>query len=562
MLPAVLQAKSMTLGSGNIGKILQTEEGFYYVDVAKNPFARHQKAFLFIDREGNIDVVFEGMKFKNKYIIKSETEGMPPATNLFDFDILTSIHKVDLKEAFELAKEVARQTIVFHNERFYDLVVAWCMYTWLRGLFPKNINLYFVGFPATGKSQALKFCKHFARYPVDYDPTAEKSYKWNISHTLGTICIDEAEYINKMQAAKLRKYHEANVVETRMIGLPVVGLTSIDLRVDAPLVMSATHPPADTAFLQRGFIIRMYKGKPEIKDFDLIPDLEERKIAFAKSVLCHWAKVFETLNRIYVQISFMNIDERVKDLIMPICTFLELVGVDWKWVVDYARYSFTQANFITPETTAFMQTISLVRKEAQLWYDKYVLPVEKVSEIIRRVAHILGADPSKLNYLRQYLFAGCEVMFVDGTLCYVADRKTVDSLVKDLQILELKDVKVDAFDVKGLLARLPQYCRSSLYALAKYILDHEAELGDSVVEVPLEDVRPYLKGTKEARRGNRDLVSWLSKQLSEKVRLANEIGVVFKADGGMPRFIVDLSKVKHYIDFMLELNMECKGKGG
>jgi len=554
MLPgAMLQVKSMYIGSGNIGRILQTEDGYFYVDIAKNPFAKNQKAFLFIDRDGNIDVVFENMKFKNKYVVRSETEGMPPARNLWNFDVFVDAQRLDLKEAFELAKEVLQQAVVFKDYKLYDLVTAWCMYTWLRGLFPKNVNLYFIGFPATGKSQALKFCKHFARYAVDYDPTAEKSYKWNISNTLGVIAIDEAEYISKIQASKLRKYHEANVIETRFIGLPVVGLTSIDLRVDAPLVLSATHPPADTAFLQRGFIVRMYKGKPEIKDFDLIADLEARKAIFAKSILCSWAKVFETLSSIYVKLSFMNIDERIKDLALPICVFMELVGLDWNWVIDYARYSFTQANFITPETTAFIQTISLARQEAHAWRDKYILPVEKVSNIIKKVASILGADPSKLNYLRQYLFAGCEIMLVDGTLCYVADRETVDSLVKDLHILELKKPQANPNDIHKILWNAQKYVKRALNAIAKYIKDSGLESSNGLVEVKISDIKPYFKGTRLWKRSQKELTYKFIKVFNDQVKLYDIIGVKFIPNDGKPRFIVDMEKIRPFISFLLDM---------
>ena len=432
----------MHISSSDIGKALQLEEGIFYVDVARNPFMRNQRVFLFIDKDGNIEPVFEGGRFRNKYMIKSETEGMPPPSNLRDFTDFVEAPKVSLEEVFRLANEVLRSTVVFKDERLYDLVTAWCLYTWVRGLFPKNINMYFLGFPATGKSQALKYCKLFARYAVDYDPSAEKSYKWNVASTLGVIAIDEAEYINKVQAAKLRKYHEANVIETRLIGLPVMGLTSIDLRVDAPLVLSATHPPADTAFLQRGFIIRMQKGSPEVKDFDLIPDLDLRRAVFAKSVLTSWWPIFQSMSKVFTVLTAKNIDERIKDLALPICTILEVLGRDWGWVLEYAKYSFTQANFITPETTAFIQSLVMVKQHAQELDGKYVLPMDKVSAIMREVSEVLGANPSKLAYLRQYLFAGCEVKFRDGKLCYECDRETVDSLLKnigDVKILE--DIK-------------------------------------------------------------------------------------------------------------------------
>jgi len=277
-----------TVSSSMINRVLTLEEGIFLVDVLRNPFMRNQKVFIFIDEKGNVDAVFEGMKFKGKYIVKSETEGLPPPRFLRSLDDFMSAPVLELDKAYDYAKDVLQKTVVFHDKKNYDIVCAWCMWSWVRGLFPKNINLYFLGFPATGKSQALKFCKHFARYMVDYDPGSEKSYKWTIAQTLGTLGIDEGEYITKLVASKLRKYHEAGVIESRMIGLPLVGLTTIDLRVDAPIVLSATHTPADPALLQRGFIIKMYKGKPEVKDFDLIYDIEARKLILMKSTLCNW----------------------------------------------------------------------------------------------------------------------------------------------------------------------------------------------------------------------------------------------------------------------------------
>jgi len=431
----VMVAKSMVLSSRDLGKAIQLDDGIYLIDVAKNPFMRNQLVYLFISGDGRIEPVAEGMKFKNKYMVKRESEGITPPSTLYNFTDIVEAPTVPLSEAFNLAKEVLRQTVVFKDDKLYDLVVAWSMYTWVRGLFPKNINLYFIGFPGTGKSQALKFCKLFSRYVVDYDPTAEKSYKWNISSTLGVIAIDEAEYISKIQASKLRKYHETNVIETRLVGLPLMGLTSIDLRVDAPLVLASTHPPADTAFLQRGLIIRMYKGSPEIKDFNLISDLDVRRLIFMKSVITNWFKILLAQSTVYGKLSTMNIDERIKDLALPIATILELLGMSWDWVIDYAKYSFTQSNFITPETTAFIQSLIIIKDKAKLLDGSYVLPLKEVTTIMEALAETLGANPSKLNYLRQYLFAGCEVRLVNGELSYVCDRNTVESLLRNVEVL-------------------------------------------------------------------------------------------------------------------------------
>jgi len=431
----VMVAKSMVLSSRDLGKAIQLDDGIYLIDVAKNPFMRNQLVYLFISGDGRIEPVAEGMKFKNKYMVKRESEGITPPSSLYSFTDIAEAPAIPLKEAFNIAKEVLRQTVVFKDEKIYDLVVAWNMYTWVRGLFPKNINLYFIGFPGTGKSQALKFCKLFSRYVVDYDPTAEKSYKWNISSTLGVIAIDEAEYISKIQASKLRKYHETNVIETRLVGLPLMGLTSIDLRVDAPLVLASTHPPADTAFLQRGLIIRMYKGSPEIKDFNLISDLDVRRLIFMKSVITNWFKILLAQSNVYAKLSSLNIDERIKDLVLPIATILELLGFEWDWVIDYAKYSFTQANFITPETTAFIQSLIIIKDKAKMLNGSYVLPLKEVSNIMEALAETLGANPSRLNYLRQYLFAGCEVKLVNNELSYVCDRNTVESLLRNVEVL-------------------------------------------------------------------------------------------------------------------------------
>lgn len=434
MVEIAVQRRFAYIGPRQIGKIIVVEFGMYYVDVCRHPHMRTQRVFLFIDDRGDIEAVAEGMMWRNKYYIKSEAEGIPPSTNLWDYSIIASTPQATLEEAFKRAKEVLEQTVVFKDAKLYDLVTAWCMYTWLRGLFPKNINLYFIGFPNTGKSQALKYCKLFSRYPVDYDPTAEKSYKWAVSHTLGVLSIDEAEYISKVTASKLRKYHETDVVESRVIGLPVIGLATIDLRVDAPIILASTHPPPDIAFLQRGFIIRMVKGTPEVKDFDFIPMLEETRYIVGKTMLTSWRRVFESLNTVYTRLMALDVDERVKDLATPICTILEAIGENWDWVIDYAKYSFNQANFVTPETTAFIQALNLIRSNARVVDGKYVMPMRVVHDILYDVGRTIGANPSKLAFLKQYLFAGCEVEVMGGELVYIADKHTVDSVVENMAL--------------------------------------------------------------------------------------------------------------------------------
>ena len=538
-----------SIGSRSIGKIINTEFGLYYIDIAKNPFMRNQRVFLFIDKEGKIDVVLEGGIWKNKYMIKAETEGMPPSQNLWEFNVFSDTPTMKLDEAFNLAKEVLEQTVVFKDKRMYDLVTSWCMYTWLRGLFPKNINLYFIGFPATGKSQALKYCKHFARYVVDYDPTAEKSYKWNISHTLGVIAIDEAEYISKVQASKLRKYHEANVVETRLIGLPMVGLTPIDLRVDAPLVLSATHPPSDTAFLQRGYIIRMQKGTPEIKDFDLIPDLDYRKFAFAKSVLCNWSRIFETLNKVFYQLSFKNMDERIKDLVVPIAAILESVGKEWDWVIEYAKYSFSQANFITPETTAFIQTLSIVRDESLKLNDKYVLPISKFSEIMDKVGRVLGANPNKLDYLRQYLFAGCEIGLHEGELVYICDKETVNSILENLNIVNIDEVSNGDLDIFKYISTSPKLLKVILEAIGKYIFEKNLDYKSGVVTVSLSHLRKFFPDKNYRKLGKREMLEKFRKMFVDggTPRILKEHGLDFKVEDGEGYVVLDLDRIRNIL---------------
>jgi len=554
LLQARVERHQASIGSRSIGRIIQTEFGMYYVDVAKNPFIKNQRVFLFINDKGEIEPVFEGTLWKNKYMIKAEMEGMPPSRNLWDFNAFIDTPLLKLDEAYNLAKEVLEDTVVFRDKRLYDLVVAWCMYTWLRGLFPKNINLYFIGFPATGKSQALRYCKHFARYVIDYDPTAEKSYKWNISHTLGVIAIDEAEYISKIQASKLRKFHEAGVFETRLIGLPIVGLTPIDLRVDAPLVLSATHPPSDTAFLQRGYIIRMIKGSPKIKDFDLIPDLEYRKYALAKSVLCNWSKIFETLSRVYYQLSFKNIDERIKDLTIPIATILEALGKEWDWVLEYAKYSFSQANFVTPETTAFIQSLSIVKSEAMVKHDKYILPVSKVSKIIEETARILGASPSKLDYLRQYLFAGCEIGMMNNELCYICDRATVDALLENISIVDVHGYSFDK-ELKEQLDKASKLVRCVLKAIALYIKENNLDYKNGVVQESITRIKEYIKNTSYMKKTYKDFKHKVKRSLIDggTPRWIRDMGVDFTIEGDEIKVTIDLDRIRDKLDLLASI---------
>ena len=549
---ALLQGKEtsqiLSIGSKVIGKIITTEFGFIYTDIALNPFVRNQRVFLFIDDKGNIEPVFEGHRFKNKYIIKSEIEGLPPSRILWPFNVFIEAPRIELKKAYEIAKDTLESTVVFRNSKQYDLVVAWCMYTWLRGLFPKNINLYFFGFPATGKSQALKYCKNFARYVVDYDPTAEKSYKWNVSHTLGVISIDEAEYISRIQASKLRKYHETGVLETRTIGLPLIGLTPVDLRVDAPIVMAATHPPADTAFLQRGFIIRMFKGSPEIKDFNMIPDLEERKYLFAKSVLSNWMTIFKSMNEVYMKLLPLNIDERVKDLVLPIATILNVVGKDWNWLIDYARFSFSQSNFVTPETTAFILMLQEAKETAAKYFNKYIIPISRVSSIIDKVAAMMNANKTKLQYLRQYMFAGCEVSMYNGELCYICDMKTVDSVLNSVVFDVLSD---EYFNIHRYLQQAPKYLKEIVFSSIRYIELNNIDMNNPVLKVDLKDLKKNMFFKQERRRSIKHWIRLLRGAMKKYKKILDELGYSFNIiDDKNVEVIIDLTKFKKVIDIL------------
>jgi len=437
MTEAQAQARTPTFifSYKDLGKIFPLGDKVVLVEIARieeNPLL---KVFLLVYEDGKVEPVVEGTRYHG-ITIKSEDEYLPLPKKLPDFRSFLNTETLDLKEAYEEVKQVLHKTVDFPRKEHYDLVTSWVSYTWVRGFFSKNVNLYFIGFPATGKSQALKFCKYFARYPIDYDPTSEKSYKWLISRTLGVLLIDEAEYLNKIQTARLRKYHEANVTETRTIGLPVQGLTNIDIRVDAPIVLSSTHPPADTAFMQRGYIIRMRKGNPEVKDFMLLDNILTLPESFAKTVLVNWKRIFEAYERVMTKLTFKNMDERIKDLIVPIASILEALGEKWDWVIDYAKYSFTQANFVTPETASFISLILLIRNVAEKTEEHYIIPLEDINKLLEELAERMGASPSKLNYLRQYLFSGCELKLRKDKFCYFCDKETVDAIINNLSFEE------------------------------------------------------------------------------------------------------------------------------
>jgi len=433
--------QTIPVSLADIGKIMPLPDGYYLLEIMRADLPLPTKVIVLISMKGEIKMYVPKQKTEWGFAFDLEAHNLPAPRKLFEVGEFMNIPTISMREAFARAREVAEQTIVFDDDRIYDLVVAWAAYTWIRGLFPKNINLYITGFPGTGKSQVLNFLKRFARYPTDYDPGSDRSYKWHVAQTLGTLMIDEGEYLTRSSVARLRKYHEAGVIESRMMGLPMIGLTQIDLRVDAPIAVAATHLPRDTAFLQRGFIIRMKKRKPRIKDFNMIPGIEETTKQFAKSFMVNWFTVFLAMQQVHEKLTAMDLDERVKDLVLPIATILEVVERPWEWVVEYAQRSFSEANFVTPETMAFILALDRFRQSAKVVGDHYVAPLTELYIIIDEVAEELQANPAQLRYLLQYVFAGCSVARCINTLCFVCDKKTVDHVVE--QSLPCIDVEFD-----------------------------------------------------------------------------------------------------------------------
>ena len=136
-------------------KIIQLPDGMYLVDFARLEYPLPQRVILFISMAGSIEYYTHNSQTKWGFKVVLDVPNQPPPKEVFDIADVVHTETISMKEAFERAKEIAMQTIVFDDERLYDLLVAWCMYTWVRGLFPKNVNLYVTGFPGTGKSQVL-----------------------------------------------------------------------------------------------------------------------------------------------------------------------------------------------------------------------------------------------------------------------------------------------------------------------------------------------------------------------------------------------------------------------
>jgi len=411
-----------------VGNVVTYGTTLLYIDIVHSRTFPNTRTYIAIDPQGNITPLFENQLFNNARVV-SELSNLPPPKNLLVLEEIMRLPTVSLKEAYDTIKNILKKVVVFHDPYYYDLVTAYCIYTWLRGLFHKNVNLYVVGFPATGKSQVAQFIKKFARYPIDYGAEGEKSFKWYIAQTLGVLVIDEAEYLSKQKLAKLRKYHELTF-ETKLVGMQFVGLTQVVLRVDAPIVISATHVPSDIAFLQRGFLIRMRKGNPEVKSLMYIEDLDETRLIAIKSILCNWAEIYNNILDVVLEVKDLEIDERAKDIAIPIMTVLKSVGSDYRWVLDYALRSIREAFYVTPENIVYTMLLMKIREQAKVEDNYYVIEVDKVYEIARDLAKKFFASESKVKYLLQYLYSGCQIESVEGKLCYVCDKNTVDHVIE------------------------------------------------------------------------------------------------------------------------------------
>lgn len=422
--------KPFVIATTDVGKVRNVDGKPVYIDVLREPL-RGAKAVLLVEPDGKFHIAVHGQTTPFGTVM-IEMAHIPPPKKVIAADEFTEAEQAELSEAFEMVRETAEKVIVFDDPRYYDLLVAWEAYTWLRGLFPKNVNLYITGFPGTGKSMVLNHIKRFARYPTAYEPGADRSFKWMVSETLATLIIDEGEYLSRSTVAKLRKYHETNVTESRFMGVPMMGLTLVDIRVDAPIALAATHVPKDIAFLQRGIIIRMKKRHPRVKDLSLIAGLEAVRLTFVKTLLLNWFRVYQKIAEIAEELAERAEDERVKDIALPFAVILAAVGRDWRWVIDYAKRSFREAFFVNPESMVFAMFIIMARERAMKADDHYVIPYPLAKQIIDDLADRLNAKRSDLQYLMQYLYAGCDVRVVKGAPAFVCDKRTIDAVVESL----------------------------------------------------------------------------------------------------------------------------------
>ena len=427
---AKMGGQPFVVANTDIGKVRSVNGKPVYIDVLREPL-RGVKAVLIVEPDGKYTVAVHGQSTQYGTVL-IEMFHIPPPKKVIGADEFSEAEQMELSEAFNAVRETAEKVIVFDDPRYYDLLVAWEAYTWLRGLFPKNVNLYITGFPGTGKSMVLNHIKRFARYPTAYEPGADKSFKWMISTTLATLLIDEGEYLTRSSVAKLRKYHETNVTESRFMGVPMMGLTLVDIRVDAPIALAATHVPKDIAFLQRGIIIRMKKRHPKVKDLELLTGIEALRLSFVKTLLLNWFKVYQKIAEIAEELVERAEDERIKDIALPFAVMLSLVGRDWRWVIDYAKRSFREAFFVSPESMVFAMFIAMARDRAAKTETHYVIPYPLAKRIIDDLAERLNAKRNDLQYLMQYLYAGCEIRIANGVPSFVCDKATIDSVVESM----------------------------------------------------------------------------------------------------------------------------------
>jgi len=245
-----------------------------------------------------------------------------------------------------------------------------------------------------------------------------------------------------------------------MLGLPMIGLSVIEMRVDAPIAMSATHLPPDPAFLQRGYLIRMFKRTPQIKDLSLLPEIDDQAKTFGKTVIVNWFKALMAMNAVYQDLANVDIDERIKDLVLPIATILSLIGKSWEFVIDYAKKSFMYAMYSNVASTAYLLALREIRDNARIVDWAYVIPYETALEIIKKWAKMLHVSMRDIKYMMQYLYAGCFTAMCDEGVCFVCDRKTLDNTLSVIPSLDevlsefskgCKNIAVQMIDMSGVL---------------------------------------------------------------------------------------------------------------
>ena len=411
------------------------------------------KAVVIVDQEGNFEVAGH-MQRSSLGMVVVDVPHIPPPSYVITVDEFTEAPEESPRDVFDMVLETARETIVFEDPRWYEILTAWELYTWVRGVFPKNINIYVTGFPGTGKTMVLQHVRKLARYPLDYEPAAGKSFKWNLSQTMGVLVIDEAEYLSRSTLARLRKMHDANVIESRFMGIPMVGLTLISLRVDAPIALAATHMPKDIAFLQRGYIIRMVRRKPKVKSISAVAGIDEMRVTVYKSMLLRWFELYKTFAVVADELREKGEhDERVIDLAAPVAAVLKLAGRPYEWVLDYAERSYIEAMLTSPETLVFAVFILTLRENAREVDGRYVIDYSKVKSVIERTAETVGARVSDVMYLIQYAYAGCKVSLQGISPVFICDKESVDNLVRTMQRVLAYEHGVDAASTPEEVAR-------------------------------------------------------------------------------------------------------------